>query len=143
LGIWRSKQPSATINPAADPTWLKILPQAMYWGPRFVTELYGVKEIYITENGCGYHDQVASDGEVYDLHRRDLVRNYLGELLRGLRDGHPVKGYFLWSFIDNFEWEDGYDMRFGIVHCDFTTQRRTPKLSARWYARVAAENCLL
>jgi beta-glucosidase len=129
--------------PAADPTWLKILPQAMYWGPRFVTELYGVKEIYITENGCGYHDQVASDGEVYDLHRRDLVRNYLGELLRGLRDGHPVKGYFLWSFIDNFEWEDGYDMRFGIVHCDFTTQRRTPKLSARWYARVAAENCLL
>ena len=71
------------------------------------------------------------------------MRNYLGELLRGIRDGNPVKGYFLWSLIDNFEWEDGYDMRFGIVHCDFKTQRRTPKLSAKWYSRVVSENRLV
>lgn len=129
--------------PTTDTKWLRILPQSMYWGPRFVTELYGVKEIHITENGCGYNDQVSPDGEIYDLHRRDLVRNYLGELLRGIRDGHPVKGYFLWSLIDNFEWEDGYDMRFGIVHCDFQTQKRTPKFSAKWYSRVVAENKLV
>lgn len=129
--------------PTTDTTWLKILPQVMYWGPRFVTELYGVKEIYITESGCGYNDQVAPDGEVYDLHRRDLVYNYLGELLRGINDGVPVKGYFLWSLIDNFEWEDGYDMRFGIAHCDFETQKRTPKFSAKWYSKVAAENRLV
>jgi beta-glucosidase len=54
-----------------------------------------------------------------------------------------VKGYFLWSFIDNFEWEDGYDMRFGMVHCDFATQKRTPKLSAKWYSWVVAENRLV
>ena len=129
--------------PTADTAWLKILPQSMYWGPRFASELYGVKEIHITENGCGYNDKPAPDGSISDLHRRDLVRNYLGELLRGIRDGNPVKGYFLWSLIDNFEWEDGYDMRFGIVHCDFKTQRRTPKLSAKWYSRVVSENRLV
>jgi beta-glucosidase len=105
--------------------------------------LYDVPGVYITENGCGYREEAGPDGEVPDLHRRDLVRNYLGELLRGIRDGNPVKGYFLWSYIDNFEWEDGYDMRFGIVRCDFQTQQRTPKLSAQWYARVVAENRLV
>jgi beta-glucosidase len=129
--------------PTADTPWLKILPQSMYWGPRHVTELYGVKEIHITENGCGYNDKPTADGSIDDLHRRDLVRNYLGELLRGIRDGYPVKGYFLWSLIDNFEWEDGYDMRFGVIHCDFKTQKRTPKLSAKWYSRVVSENRLV
>ena len=129
--------------PAADAKWLLHVPQAMYWGPRHVASLYGVKAIYITENGCGYHDRPNRNGEVIDLHRRDLLRNYLGELRRGIGDGNPVKGYFLWSFIDNFEWEDGYGMRFGVVHCDFKTQKRTPKLSALWYKKVVAGNRLV
>ncbi len=129
--------------PTTDGTWQKILPQAMCWGPRLVSDLYGVKAVYITENGCGYREAPAPDGPINDLHRRDLVRNYLGELLRGIREGAPVRGYFLWSFIDNLEWEDGYDMRFGIVHCDFKTQVRTPKLSAKWYSRAIAENRLV
>jgi len=129
--------------PAADAKWLLHVPQSMYWGPRHVTSLYGVKSIYITENGCGYHDEPTGKGEILDLHRRDLLRNYLGELRRGIRDGNPVKGYFLWSFIDNFEWEDGYGMRFGVVHCDFKTQKRTPKLSALWYKIVVEGNRLV
>lgn len=127
--------------PRGDANWLNLMPQVMYWGPRLAAEVYGVKAIYITENGCGYNDSVPdARGEVNDLHRRDMVRNYLGELRRGIRDGVPVKGYFLWSFMDNFEWEDGYDRRFGVVYCDFKTQQRTPKASALWYSRVMAEN---
>ena len=132
--------PFPASYPQADASWLKILPQSLYWGPRHAAEVYGVKAIYITENGCGYNDAPPVDGEVHDLHRRDLVRNYLGELRRGIVDGVPVKGYFLWSFMDNYEWEDGYDRRFGVVYCDFKTQKRTPKTSARWFSTVIAEN---
>ena len=81
--------------------------------------------------------------EVHDLHRRDYLRNYLGELHHAITDGVPVKGYFLWSFMDNFEWTDGYTRRFGIVHVDYRTQRRTPKLSAHWYSSVIRENRLV
>jgi beta-glucosidase len=129
--------------PKADSPWLKITPQALYWGPRHAAEIYGAKAIYITENGCGYDDAPPVNGEVLDLHRRDLVRNYLGELRRAIQDGVPVKGYFLWSFMDNYEWEDGYKRRFGVVYCDFKTQKRTPKLSAKWFSQVMAENRLV
>jgi beta-glucosidase len=126
--------------PRTTCTWLYLMPQAIYWGTRFAAEVYGVKAIYITENGCGYDTETVVNGEVHDLHRRDYVRNYLRELHRAIADGVPVKGYFLWSFMDNFEWQDGYTRRFGIVHVDFKTQKRTPKLSARWYSKVMAEN---
>jgi len=126
--------------PTSDCAWLKFMPQALHWGPRHAAEIYKVKAIYITENGVGYNDQPPVDGELFDLHRRDYLRNYLCELQRAIALGVPVKGYFLWSFLDNFEWEDGYARRFGIIHTDFTTQQRTPKLSAQWYSRVIAEN---
>ena len=129
--------------PRTDSNWLNLLPQALYWGPRFAQEVYGVKAIYITENGCGYDDDLVTDGEVLDLHRRDYLRNYLRELHQAVADGVPVRGYFLWSFMDNFEWQDGYARRFGIVHVDYKTQRRTPKLSAQWYASVMRENRLV
>jgi beta-glucosidase len=64
-------------------------------------------------------------------------------LHRAVADGVPVRGYFLWSFMDNYEWEDGYTRRFGVVHCDFATQQRTPKISALWYSKVIAENRIL
>ena len=122
--------------PRADSPWLNLVPQAIYWASRMCHKLYGYKSIYITENGCGYNDEPLVRGEVIDLHRRDYLRNHLREVHRAIADGVPVDGYFLWSFIDNFEWEDGYERRFGIVHCDFETQVRTPKLSARYYAEV-------
>ena len=135
--------PFPTHYPTADSPWLKIAPQAIHWGPRLAQEVYGVKAIYITENGCGYDDEPVVNGEVLDLHRRDFVRSYLRELQRALAEGVPIRGYFLWSLMDNYEWEDGYGRRFGIVHVDFATQVRTPKVSARWYAGVIRENRIL
>jgi beta-glucosidase len=122
--------------PRADSPWLNLVPQAIYWAARMCHRLYGHCSIYITENGCGYNDEPVVGGEVIDLHRRDYLRNHLREVHRAIADGVPVDGYFLWSFIDNYEWEDGYQRRFGIVHCDFETLKRTPKLSARYYADV-------
>jgi beta-glucosidase len=129
--------------PQADSDWLQLMPQTMYWGTRLAHETYGARPIYITENGCGYNDEPVVNGEVLDLHRRDFLRGHLRELERAIRDGVPVAGYFLWSFMDNFEWEDGYQRRFGIVHVDYATQRRTPKLSARYYAEVIARNAIV
>lgn len=122
--------------PRADSPWLNLVPQAIYWASRMCHELYGHQSIFITENGCGYNDEQVVNGEVLDLHRRDYVRNHLREVHRAIADGVPIDGYFLWSFIDNYEWEDGYERRFGIVHCDYETLQRTPKLSARYYAEV-------
>ena len=116
------------------------MPQLMYWATRFSHENYGPREIYITENGCGYDDEPVVKGEVIDLHRREFLRLYLGELRRAVGDGVPVRGYFIWSFLDNFEWNDGYTRRFGIVHVDFTTQKRTPKLSARYFSQIIRHN---
>lgn len=129
--------------PKADSPWLHLAPQVMYWGTRLAQEAYGVEEIYVTENGCGYNDEPVVNGEVIDLHRREFLRAHLRELRRAVADGVPVAGYFLWSFMDNFEWEDGYQRRFGIVHVDFATQQRTPKLSAHYYARVIADNAIV
>lgn len=129
--------------PQADAAWLKHVPQNLYWAPRHIGEIYGEKAFYITENGAGYNDAPPVNGEVHDLHRRDYVRNCLGELRRAIVDGVPVKGYFLWSFMDNYEWEDGYDRRFGVVYCDFKTQKRTPKTSAKWFSQVMANNALV
>jgi beta-glucosidase len=129
--------------PAADSPWLKIVPQGIYWTPRLAAELYGVKNIYITENGAGYDDLPPVKGEVLDLHRVQFLRGYLNELHRAVRDGVPVRGYFLWSFMDNFEWQDGYNRRFGVTYCDFKTQKRTPKASARYFSEVMRANAVL
>ncbi|MBC7940311.1 MAG: beta-glucosidase [Chitinophagaceae bacterium] len=129
--------------PRADASWLTHTPQSIYWCTRMLADLYGVQSIYITENGAGYNDEPPVNGEVLDLHRRDYLRNYLRELQRAIDDGAPVHGYFLWSFMDNFEWADGYARRFGVVYTDYATQQRTPKLSAHWYSEVMRANAIL
>ena len=120
--------------------WLTVGPEAMYWSPRLVHELWNVQSIYITENGCSSSDRLAPDGEVYDTDRVMYLRNYLTQLRRAVAEGVPVKGYFLWSLLDNYEWADGYEKRFGIVYVDFKTQKRTPKLSAKFYRQVIEGN---
>jgi beta-glucosidase len=92
----------------------------------------------ITENGFSAHDWVDLDGRVRDPQRIDYTRRYLRQLRRAIADGTDVRGYFHWSIMDNFEWQCGYRERFGLIHVDYTTLRRTPKDSARWYARVIA-----
>jgi beta-glucosidase len=126
--------------PRADLAWLNHAPQSMYWALNHAHTLYGPKALYVTENGAGYEDEPNADGEILDLHRRDYVRNHLIAVHHAIDDGLPVRGYFLWSFLDNFEWAEGYVKRFGIIYNDFKTQVRTPKLSATWYKHVIAEN---
>jgi beta-glucosidase len=126
--------------PAGDLPWLHLVPQSLYWMVRHCTELYGPKTLYVTENGTCYEDVVGANGAVNDLHRREYLREYFISMHRAVNEGYPVKGYFLWSFLDNFEWAEGYRKRFGIVHVDFATQKRTPKLSAEWYGAVARLN---
>ncbi len=126
--------------PQADLPWLRHTPQSNYWTPRHVQELYGVKSIYITENGAGYEDAPDANGEIIDLHRREYLRNFILAAQRATAEGVPLKGYFLWSFMDNYEWSEGYRKRFGIVYVDYATQKRTPKLSAHWYSLVMKEN---
>ncbi len=120
--------------------WLFVGPEALYWGPRHVAKIWGAKEIYITENGCSSSDVPAADGMVYDSDRVMYLRNYLSQLQRATADGVPVKGYFLWSLMDNFEWADGYTNRFGIHYVDYATQKRTQKMSAKFYKEVIARN---
>jgi beta-glucosidase len=135
----------ATVpHPASFPhmasSWLFIGPEALYWGPRHVARIWNVREVYITENGCSSSDVPAADGRVYDTDRVMFLRNYLTQLQRAVAEGVPVKGYFLWSLMDNFEWADGYTNRFGLHYVDYATQQRTPKLSAEFYREVIARN---
>ena len=122
--------------------WLNIGPEALYWGPRMMRDVWGADEIYITENGSSSSDAPAADGKVYDTDRVMYLRNYLSQLQRATAEGVPVKGYFLWSLLDNFEWADGYENRFGIHHVDYATQERRPKLSADFYRAVIAANAV-
>jgi beta-glucosidase len=123
--------------------WLFMGPEALYWGPHHVAKIWNVKEIYITENGCSSSDIPAADGLVYDTDRVMYLRNYLTQLQRATADGVPVKGYFCWSLMDNFEWADGYTNRFGLHYVDYATQKRTPKLSAQYYKEVIAQSRVL
>ncbi len=134
--------PSPASYPHMFSDWLSVGPEALYWGPKLVHELWNVNEMYITENGASSSDTVASDGQVYDTDRVMFLRNYLNQLQRAVAEGVPVKGYFLWSLLDNFEWADGYEKRFGITYVDFTTQKRTPKLSSAFYKNVIATGCV-
>jgi beta-glucosidase len=120
--------------------WLNIGPEALYWAPKLVSEAWNPKEIYITENGASAIDTLTPEGKVWDVGRVMYLRNYLMHLQRAVAEGIPVRGYFLWSFLDNYEWSDGYQRRFGIHYVDFSTQKRTPKLSAEFYRTVIARN---
>jgi beta-glucosidase len=107
--------------------------------PRGLTELllrlkqaYRLPPIYITENGMANPDSLV-DGRVADSARIEFVRSHLIALAEAIAQGVDVRGYFLWSLLDNFEWNSGYGKRFGIVHVDYETQRRTLKDSAIWY----------
>ncbi len=96
---------------------------------------YAPPVIHITENGSTYDDVVGADGRIIDVERRLYLVRHLVAAREALRRGVPLGGYFAWSLLDNFEWAEGYLRRFGIVHVDYTTQKRTPKASAEWYAQ--------
>jgi beta-glucosidase len=98
--------------------------------------------LYVTENGAAYPDVVGADGAVHDDDRIAYLQQHLAAVHEAIEEGADVRGYYLWSLLDNFEWAHGYSKRFGIVHVDYATQRRTVKDSARWYAEVIRRNGL-
>ncbi|MCI5919937.1 MAG: GH1 family beta-glucosidase [Roseburia sp.] len=116
-----------------------ITPRAFYYGIKFLTERYPLP-LYITENGMACHDTVGSDGRVHDTDRINFLDSYIGAMQKAYEEGANIKGYFLWTFLDNFEWTEGYKDRFGIVYVDFQTQRRIVKDSALWYQKVMETN---
>jgi beta-glucosidase len=122
--------------------WLFFTPDAIYWGIRHISETLGRSDlpIYITENGCATEDEVNRNGEVIDSDRILFLRQYLRSAHRAISEGYPLKGYFVWSLMDNFEWAWGYDRRFGITYVDYATQQRIPKASAQWYAECINQN---
>jgi beta-glucosidase len=107
-----------------------------------ITRDYNKPPIYVTENGCSYGDGPGEDGEVRDDRRISFLRRYIAEVCRAIGQGADVRGYFHWTFTDNFEWAEGFAQRFGIVHCDFATQKRIVKKSGRWYSALARSNAL-
>lgn len=112
-----------------------ITPGVMNWGVRFIYERYHLP-IYITENGTSCNDKVYLDGKVHDLDRIDFLQRYLIELELAYVDGIDIRGYFHWSFTDNFEWHSGYEERLGLVYVDYKTQERIPKDSAYWFMGI-------
>lgn len=133
--------PASFPRMASD--WLRVGPEAMYWGPRNAARIWNAKKILITENGASAADRPAHDGKIHDLDRIMYLRAYLTQLQRATSEGVPVRGYFHWSLMDNFEWIDGYEKRFGLYHVDFQSQRRAPKLSAEFYRSLIAANALV
>jgi len=134
--------PIPSSFPHMSSPWLRIGPETAYWVPKLAAKIWNLKSIYITENGTSSDDKMTPDGKVHDLDRVMYLRNYLAQLQRATSEGVPVKGYFLWSLMDNFEWVFGYKQRFGIYHVDFDTQARTPKLSADYYRHVITTNAV-
>ncbi|MFE9097343.1 GH1 family beta-glucosidase [Streptomyces sp. NPDC007264] len=101
-----------------------------------LTHEYGARKLYVTENGSAFPDAVRADGTVDDPERREYLERHLAACAAAARQGAPLAGYFAWSLLDNFEWAYGYDKRFGLVHVDFRTQRRTVKGSGHRYADI-------
>ena len=133
--------PNPAVYPGMPRTAMEwpITPDALYWAMKFFYEKYQLP-LLITENGMANIDFMMSDGCVHDPQRIEYLKMYLHGLKRAVEENIPVIGYQYWSVLDNFEWAEGYDKRFGLIYVDFQTQKRTMKDSAYWYADVIAGN---
>ncbi|MFF3756523.1 GH1 family beta-glucosidase [Streptomyces sp. NPDC002185] len=136
---WPGADAVAFHRAPGEPTAMgwAVDPGALYDLLRRVSAAYPGLPLVISENGAAYEDVVGEDGSVHDPERAAYVHAHLEAVHRAMADGVDVRGYFLWSLLDNFEWAYGYAKRFGAVRVDYDTLERTPKSSARWYARVA------
>jgi len=126
---WGNPPPDA---PVTDIGW-PIFPEAFRDELVALTARYKLP-IYVTENGCGGDETPDANGAVSDPRRVSFLSAYTGAMHDAIAQGADVRGYFVWSLLDNFEWGNGYSQRFGLVHVDYTTLKRTPKASAAWYA---------
>ena len=131
------RQPLATYT---ETHW-EVFPQGLSDTLKWVRERYGDIPMYITENGAAFFDPpVAEAGRIRDPLRIDYLQKHLGAIHDAIQAGCDIRGYMVWSLLDNMEWSLGYSKRFGVVHVNYDTQQRTPKDSARWYSRVIASH---
>ncbi|MDQ2584224.1 glycoside hydrolase family 1 protein [Saccharothrix yanglingensis] len=127
--------------PRTDMDW-EVEPDGLFKVLKRVHDDYPSIPLYVTENGAAYRDSIEDDGSINDHERRDYIDGHLRAAHAAIGAGVDLRGYFAWSLMDNFEWAEGYAKRFGIVHVDYVTQVRTPKMSAMWYSQVARGNAL-
>lgn len=131
-------KPAAAGLPRNSIGWV-VDERVMYWTIQFVYERYHLP-IMITENGIAENDFVCLDGQVHDPQRADFMKRYIGSLKRAVKEGYPVLGYQHWSVMDNFEWAEGYDPRFGLIYVDYATGKRIIKDSAWEYKKIIETN---
>jgi beta-glucosidase/6-phospho-beta-glucosidase/beta-galactosidase len=140
-GILEDQDVNLSANPEhelSDMNW-PVVPEGMYKLLQWIDKRYSHPVIFITENGGAFPEE-KSNGKVGDERRRKYFEGYLTWCHKALQDGVDVRGYFVWSLMDNFEWASGYKMRFGICHVNRDTLERTPKASAFWYRDVISNN---
>jgi len=126
--------PRTAMGWEANPEGLRVLLN------RLNQDYSNIPSLYITENGASYTDTVTEEGTVEDTEREEYILNHLDAVARAMQDGVDIRGYFVWSLLDNFEWAWGYAKRFGIIHVDYQSQVRTIKNSGRTYAGLIAAN---
>jgi len=115
----------------------EVHPEGLYKILKWIHANYHLPQVYVTENGASYKDVVTPDGRVHDVGRGSYLREHIQQVHRAMVEGVPLKGYFAWSTLDNFEWAYGYSKRFGVIHVDYTTQKRTVKDSGHLLAEAA------
>jgi beta-glucosidase len=130
------RQPGALYT---ETDW-EVFPQGLFDTLMWVRQRYGAVPLYITENGAAFADPAPAEAGIEDPLRVAYLREHLRAAHRAIEQGVNLRGYFVWSLLDNFEWNHGFSKRFGIVHVDYATERRTPKASARFYAEVIRTN---
>ena len=142
LKLWPHDLPALVKRERADAEYSSVSDMGWEVYPAGLFELlfrmkkeYGNPAIYVTENGAAFPDPVSADGQVHDARRQTYLEQHLAAVYAAAKAGVDVRGYFVWSLIDNFEWAYGYDKRFGIVRVDFSNQRRTIKDSGHWYSQ--------
>jgi beta-glucosidase len=128
------------FTPRADFEEWEVAPEGLYRTLLRVAREYRPSQLFVTENGTSLPDVPGPDGAVHDAFRMRYVARHAAAVHQAITDGADVRGYFLWSFMDNFEWAFGFTKRFGITYVDYKTQKRTIKDSGRWYSKVAQEN---
>ncbi|MBU1588144.1 MAG: beta-glucosidase [Actinobacteria bacterium] len=137
-------RPFAVLEVPAEPAttsfgW-SVIPASLTEVLTRVSREFTPLPIYVTENGASYDDYVDPNGDVVDTERVEYLRGYLSAAADAIGAGVDLRGYYAWSFLDNFEWAEGYSKRFGLVWVDYRTQERIPKLSAHWYRRLIADH---
>lgn len=136
VGVWKAARENMT-----DMEW-EVYPDGLFQMLARIYFDYRPAKIYISENGAAYTHIPDGKGEINDQPRIDYLDGHVRALHRAIQVGVPVAGYYVWSFMDNFEWAHGFSKTFGLVHVDYTTQKRTPRASAAWYGQLIQENGL-